>query len=297
MSICCYLANLLSDVSLLLGDRGRKQVLTLGVQTCKFDYGTIEKLLQRRRFPYTPLPSEATEKTTGFFADHMLRNYIHQRTFFQMLGFSRENIRAMDASAYEGAEFVHDLNQPVPGALTQSFDLILDAGTIEHVYSTKDAMFAIAQMCRLGGLVVHDSPVDLINHGFVNYNVRFFYNFYLANGFEAVAMKYLVIPRDETVASRYYMEIEPNEYRDAPGPYYDTHIFCVLRKMSHVPPVIPQQENFVRAWESAAKQTSDGSRQRGRMRRLLVSALETSYLGSSLTHVIRTMKYARKRNL
>jgi hypothetical protein len=142
--------------------------------------------------------------------------------------------------------------------------------------------------------VVHDSPADLINHGFVNFNLRFFSNFYLANGFEVISVKYVVIPRDETVSSRYYLEIEPNEYRDAPGPYYDTHIFCVFRKVTHTAPTIPQQENFVSAWQSAGKRTTSESGPRAGIRRLIVSALERSYLGSSVTHVARTMKYSRK---
>jgi len=297
MSICSYLANLLTEVLPLIDDRARKQVLTMGVQTCKFDYPTIEKLFQRHSFSYNPVLPQQSENTTGFFADGKTRSYIHQRTFFEMLGFSRENIRAIDASSYEGAEIVHDLNQPIPDALVQQFDLILDAGTIEHVFSVKDAIVAMAQMCTVGGIVIHNSPVDCINHGFVNFNWRFFNNFYLANGFEFVMRKYVGIPRAETMASKYYLEFEPDAYTDAPGPYYDTYLFSVFRKVKHVLPAVPQQENFVNAWQSRPKQAHNGSEAWWGMRRGAVALLEKSYLGSSMLHAFRTMKYARKTNL
>ena len=297
MSICFYAADLLTKALSPIEHRSCKQVLTLGVQTCKFDYHEIQGLFTRRSFRCSPLALEAIEKTTGFSKTGVPPNYLHQRTFFQLLGFSRENIQAIDASDYEGAEIVHDLNKPIPESLSRRFDVILDAGTLEHIFSIKDAMFAIAQMCNLGGMVIHISPVDCINHGFVNFNWRFFYNFYLANGFEAITRKYIGIPKAESAASRYYVEFEPEAYTDAPGPYYETYLFCAFRKMKHVAPEIPQQENFVKAWQGNPHPASKAGAVANLVRSKAVQILERSYFGSSLVHVVRMMKYSTKTTL
>jgi len=44
---------------------------------------------------------------------------------FKSLG--ARSTASLEASAFEGAEFVHDLNQPVSAALKQQFDLVYDA--------------------------------------------------------------------------------------------------------------------------------------------------------------------------
>src|SRR4051794_39715241 len=50
----------------------------------------------------------------------------------ELLG-ARE-IVALDASDYEAADLVHDLNEPVPRDLHGRFSLVFDGGTIEHVF-------------------------------------------------------------------------------------------------------------------------------------------------------------------
>lgn len=52
---------------------------------------------------------------------------------FKSLG--ARSIAALDASAFEGAKFVHNLNQPVGNELKQRFDLVYDGGTLEHVFN------------------------------------------------------------------------------------------------------------------------------------------------------------------
>src|SRR5512132_3287922 len=46
-----------------------------------------------------------------------------------------EEIRSVDASPFEGASDVHDLNEPIPAALKQNFSAVIDGGTLEHVFN------------------------------------------------------------------------------------------------------------------------------------------------------------------
>ncbi|MEO0358455.1 MAG: hypothetical protein AAF386_09210 [Pseudomonadota bacterium] len=50
------------------------------------------------------------------------------------------DVKSFDMSDYEGAAFVHDLNEPVPADWHGKFDFIYDGGTIEHVFNVPVAL-------------------------------------------------------------------------------------------------------------------------------------------------------------
>ena len=103
------------------------------------------------------------------------------KEFFELLGFERYDDLDFDSS--EGATIQHDMNTPVPERLHNKYDFIFENGTIEHIFDIKTAMGNIARMARVGGGVSHGSPLDAFNHGFYNFSINFFNDFYRANGF------------------------------------------------------------------------------------------------------------------
>src|SRR5512133_1281518 len=42
---------------------------------------------------------------------------------------------SMDASDYEGATVIHDLNLPISNALRSKYTLVIDGGSLEHVFN------------------------------------------------------------------------------------------------------------------------------------------------------------------
>ena len=52
---------------------------------------------------------------------------------FKSLG--ARSMASLEASAFEGAKFVHNLNQPVGNEFKQRFDLVYAGGTLEHVFN------------------------------------------------------------------------------------------------------------------------------------------------------------------
>lgn len=103
------------------------------------------------------------------------------KDFFELLGF--ENYQDMDFDASEGCSIIHDLNQPLPDEYENCFDFVMENGTIEHVFDIKTAIGNIAKTVKVGGVVCHVSPLDAFNHGFYNFSVNFFHDFYRANGY------------------------------------------------------------------------------------------------------------------
>src|SRR5512145_477284 len=56
----------------------------------------------------------------------------YAESVFKALG--AKQVSSLDFSAYEGASFVHDLNQPIGPDLHERFDTVYDGGTLEHVF-------------------------------------------------------------------------------------------------------------------------------------------------------------------
>ena len=96
------------------------------------------------------------------------------------------SIRALDASAYEGADIVQDLNQPLKPELRECCDLLFDGGSLEHVFDFPSAIRNCTQMLRPGGLFITACPVNnWMGHGFYQFSPELFFRvFSPSHGFE-----------------------------------------------------------------------------------------------------------------
>lgn len=246
MGIRLNTVHLLAETLRVLGKCSDKKLLTLGVQDCYFSYDEVARFLARHGMPHEPISPAEVLPTTGFKwvpppEREEFRNCIHQKTLFRLLGFLPENIYSMDVSEFEGADIIHDLNVPVDPSLCSRFDIIFDGGTIEHVFSIKDALFNMCRMCKIGGIVLNFSPVDYINHGFINLNGEILRDCFLANGFEEITLKYIAMPTHPRRINQYYLEFSPDKFRSSLQPYYATGVYSVYRKVEEKPLTVPQQ--------------------------------------------------------
>jgi SAM-dependent methyltransferase len=94
---------------------------------------------------------------------------------FKALG--ARNVWALDASKFEGAQFVHDLNKPISPDLKERFDLVYDGGTLEHVFNFPVALQNCMEMVRPGGrLILHTIANSWCGHGFYQFSPELFYS-------------------------------------------------------------------------------------------------------------------------
>jgi len=93
------------------------------------------------------------------------------------------NLSIFDFTHYEGSEIKHDFNYEIPAEYHNKFDLIIDNGTIEHIFNLPQALINVKKMLKLQGVVFHVGPMIMPNHGFYSYNPTLFADFYEANGF------------------------------------------------------------------------------------------------------------------
>lgn len=110
--------------------------------------------------------------------------------FLNAFGFN--DVRSLDASAYEGASLIHDLNTLIPLDLEATTDFLYDGGTMEHVFDVATVFKNIAKLLKVGGTTLISTAANgQCGHGFYQYSPELFYRVLEANGFEDVRV-YLV---------------------------------------------------------------------------------------------------------
>lgn len=176
-------------------------LLTLGNQDIYADYQTTLKYF--KTFHLKPKKLKKISLTTSkdlININSKAKNYLHASSFFELLGINSKYYYDIDKFDFDKPKIIHDLQKPISKNFHNFFNLIIDVGTIEHIFDIKSVLFNIAKITKIGGYVLHLSPThNFINHGFYQLSPTFFYDFYTQNGFRVI--------------EAYYVEIKPNCYR------------------------------------------------------------------------------------
>jgi len=148
------------------------RVLTLGRQWMYIKPDQLRALLARNGV------NMSGPEAAALFADD---GYCER--FLNSLGAA--NVDSMDVSAYEKATIIHDLNQPWPDSLRERFSLIIDAGTLEHVFNFPIAIKSIMEAIAPGGHFLCITPANnLMGHGFYQFSPELYFRVFTPeNGF------------------------------------------------------------------------------------------------------------------
>ena len=93
-----------------------------------------------------------------------------------------EEICSIDASAYEGASVVHDMNQPVVEELKGRFSVVIDGGSLEHVFDFPRAIRNVMEMVRLDGWFLGITPANnFMGHGVYQFSPEVFFRLFVRN--------------------------------------------------------------------------------------------------------------------
>ena len=86
----------------------------------------------------------------------VLQGDFQQETFSEgfLKALGAEQIHSLDASDFEGADIICDLNKPIPEEYRNKFSCIIDGGTTEHVFSFDQAMENVIDLLEVGGYTI-----------------------------------------------------------------------------------------------------------------------------------------------
>jgi SAM-dependent methyltransferase len=91
---------------------------------------------------------------------------------------------ALDVSDYEGADIIHDLNQPLPQALVGCADFIFDGSCLDNIFDVGTAMRSLSRLLRPGGRIVLMEHGTAIQNALTTFSPEWFFNFFAANEYE-----------------------------------------------------------------------------------------------------------------
>lgn len=224
------------------------------------------------------------------------------------------SVLSMDASPYEGADLVHDLNRPIPPEWAEGYDALIDGGTLEHVFNFPVAISNCMKLVKTGGHLMLFTPANnYFGHGFYQFSPELFYRVLAPeNGF--VVERMIALADNAGVGNvfglRYPFPIT-GPWHEVPDPAvihrrvtlinHDSVILMVLaRKTANVEPFknAPQQSDYLPLW--AKDQNPAPAPPRPRQRRFvwlrqLVADSCYSPLGRFLTLLLDPRRVARFR--
>jgi hypothetical protein len=96
---------------------------------------------------------------------------------------------SIDVSDYQGADIICNLNHPIPDRYASCYDVVIDAGTLEHLGNLSTALANIFNLLRKGGIYYFGVPCNnWVDHGFFQFSPTFFRDICIDNqGLELVS--------------------------------------------------------------------------------------------------------------
>jgi hypothetical protein len=219
------------------------RTLTLGRQNFFVARPDLEKLAGDFRF-------SSAEFLNSFPAAELV---FVEPFFKKILGASV--IESMDASNYEAATHVHDMNTPLPSALRNKYDVVFEAGSLEHIFNFPIAIQNLMLAVRPGGYFFIQTPANnYFGHGLYQFSPELFYRVLSpANGFQIKRMQVFehFFPGHFFAASRYAVT-DPEKVRKRVQLVNNRPTLLLIEacKTADVPifATPPQQSDYVQLW-------------------------------------------------
>lgn len=136
--------------------------------------------------------------------------------------------------------------------LPRKYDVVMNHGTAEHIFSIAQVFYSMHHATLAGGYMVHDAPLNPLDHGFYCLQPGLFYDLAAANDYELISISvYWIggpILRFET----------RDQFAKIRGFDQNALLYVVFRKANDAPFKIPIQgvyggglsEAGVAAWEA-----------------------------------------------
>jgi hypothetical protein len=105
------------------------------------------------------------------------------RSIFRALGLPAARIKAIDVSPYEGAEIIHDLNQPIPATLRGCADFVVDGSTLDNVFDPAMVLRNYAQLLRPGGRLLTINAWNTRDSAYTLSSAPWYFDYCVVNGF------------------------------------------------------------------------------------------------------------------
>ncbi len=152
--------------------------------------------------------------------------------FLRLLG--GDHIVSFDISDFEGATHTHDFNLPLDKKFSRQFTVVLDSGSLEHIFNFPQAIANCMEMVDIGGHFIAITPTNnFLGHGFYQFSPELFFRIFSPpNGFALRRMLAF-----ESKGATWYEVVDP----DALGQRVslinrrETYLLVIAQKTAELP--------------------------------------------------------------
>lgn len=144
------------------------------------------------------------------------KNYVGYCEDLLINEFNATKVDSYDADDYEGANNIYDFNKEFNN--NKVYDLVLDIGSMEHIFDIHQSIKNISKLCKLDGHIVHINPSNnFAGHGLYQFGVDFYASLYRKkNGFENTE---IFLTEYRTKDNYYYSDPDKNYWYKAVNLY------------------------------------------------------------------------------
>jgi hypothetical protein len=156
-------------------------------------------------------------------------------------------VDSWDFSDYEGASHIVDMNKPLHEKLS-TYDTVIDAGSLEHVYNAPQALLNVSNLCCDGGQILHVLPGNnFCGHGFWHFSPELFFSLYCeANGYSETR----VFLASEYRTDVWYEVVKPEHGQRANViSFTPTFVLCRTVKARESSHDSVQQSDYIHIWQ------------------------------------------------
>jgi hypothetical protein len=213
----------------------------IGRQSLLIDAITLQTVLGRFGFDLATEKAAAILDASDGYAE----------SFLGLLGAS--DICSFDVSDYENATHVHDFNEPIGNEFKNRFSVVLDGGTLEHVFNYPIAIKNCMEMVCEGGHFLGIVPANnYFGHGFYQFSPELFFRIFTSeNGFELEQVTIF----EETPSAPWYEVSDPDEVKERVTLINDQQcLLLIIAKKVKIVEIFakpPQQSDYSVLWRSA----------------------------------------------
>ena len=231
---------------------------TLGRLNLFVDQRSLGAVLRASCGSVTDEDVRAVRTGSGGYAEEFLKRLGAQETV------------SIDASAYEGASLVHDMNVPIGDELKRKFSVVVDGGTLEHIFNFPVAIKNCMQMLDVGGhFFAHTMANNFMGHGFYQFSPELFYRvFSPENGF---CVRRVVVFEQRVGRPRWYEAADPDVINERVELINGrpTYLLVHAERVADVPifKAPPQQPDYAAHWSRNTAPCYGSHGLRGRVHR------------------------------
>jgi len=120
------------------------------------------------------------------------QSWIADTELFRILGAKR--VLALDHSAYEGADIIHDLTKPVPDRLRGCADFVIDGSTLDNTFDPALTLRNYCDLLRPGGRLLAGNMYSNHNLPYVILPPHWYIDYFAMNNFADCKVYVIVFP-------------------------------------------------------------------------------------------------------